>query len=411
MARVRPGLDFSLTGLVFCSMMMFLGLAAINSQASLLFAVFGLMIGVLLVSGVISRWVLRGVSVERRPPDSAQVGRLTRIRYRIDNRKRFWPTFSLTLSELDAGGKGTVFDRQPHAYILHVAGGMAIDVAADIVPAKRGWVELDRLQLSTSFPFGFIKRAIVRRVQDRMLVGPPRAPLEATALDRFYSAESTGLSQRPRPGGNDELYGLREYRPGDSPRDVHWRRSARLLAAPRVARAPAPLVVRQMHRVSPPRLMVVPDTTSRSDTAEAFGVVEKNLAVAASLVAGASDRGLSVGLMLRSASATDGWIERRPERGKRQRRELLRLLAEAEVSVEAETSVEQYTNAATHLVSGDTTGVIVYDGGDALEDPSRAGGRFVFIDASSPMLDQYMRFPESLDWADMSGSHTPDASS
>jgi hypothetical protein len=41
----KPSLDFSITGLVYCSMMMFMGLAAMNSQASLLFGVFGLMIG------------------------------------------------------------------------------------------------------------------------------------------------------------------------------------------------------------------------------------------------------------------------------------------------------------------------------------------------------------------------------
>ena len=56
--RRKPSLDFSITGLVYCSMMMFLGLAAVNTQANLLFGVFGLMIGVLLISGIISRAVL-----------------------------------------------------------------------------------------------------------------------------------------------------------------------------------------------------------------------------------------------------------------------------------------------------------------------------------------------------------------
>jgi len=46
--RRKPSFDFSVTGLVYCSMMMFMGLAAINSQANLLFGVFGLMIGILL---------------------------------------------------------------------------------------------------------------------------------------------------------------------------------------------------------------------------------------------------------------------------------------------------------------------------------------------------------------------------
>ena len=67
--RRRPSLDFSLTGLVYCSMMLFMGLAAMNSQANLLFGVFGLMIGILLVSGVISRFVLRGMEVSRILPE------------------------------------------------------------------------------------------------------------------------------------------------------------------------------------------------------------------------------------------------------------------------------------------------------------------------------------------------------
>ena len=52
--HLKPGFDFSLTGLVYSAIMMFMGLAAVNLQASLLFGVFGLMIGILLVSSYIS---------------------------------------------------------------------------------------------------------------------------------------------------------------------------------------------------------------------------------------------------------------------------------------------------------------------------------------------------------------------
>src|SRR6476619_6183997 len=70
----KPSLDFSLTGLVYSSMMMFMGLAAINSQANLLFGVFGLMIGTLLISSVISRIVLRRLALHRVLPELAVVG-------------------------------------------------------------------------------------------------------------------------------------------------------------------------------------------------------------------------------------------------------------------------------------------------------------------------------------------------
>ena len=69
----RPSLDFSLVGLVYSCMMMFMGLAAINSGANLLYGVFGLMIGVLLVAGILSKRVLRRLSVHRVLPDHLQV--------------------------------------------------------------------------------------------------------------------------------------------------------------------------------------------------------------------------------------------------------------------------------------------------------------------------------------------------
>src|ERR1700746_3462404 len=86
--RRRPSLDFSLTGLVYCSMMMFMGLAAMNSQASLLFGVFGLMIGILLVAGVISKIVLRRLELHRLLPELAVVGQPTTVTYQFTNNKR-----------------------------------------------------------------------------------------------------------------------------------------------------------------------------------------------------------------------------------------------------------------------------------------------------------------------------------
>jgi len=73
-------LDFSVTGLIYCTMMMFIGLAAINTQANLLFGVFGLMIGILLVSFFISGLVIKKLHTERVVPDWAIVGRPKRRR-------------------------------------------------------------------------------------------------------------------------------------------------------------------------------------------------------------------------------------------------------------------------------------------------------------------------------------------
>ena len=109
-----------MTGLVYCAMMLFMGLAAVNTQANLLFGVFGLMVGILLVSGIISRLVLRRLRVRRVLPDHGIVGRPMPVTYEFRNDKRFWPSLSVCIAELD-GVEG--FAKQPTFYLLAAAAG------------------------------------------------------------------------------------------------------------------------------------------------------------------------------------------------------------------------------------------------------------------------------------------------
>jgi hypothetical protein len=82
-------------------MMMFMGVAAVNSQANLLFGCSGLMIGIVVVSIVFSRIVLRTMRVERSLPEHGAVGETMVLTYEFRNGKRYWPSLSVTLSELD----------------------------------------------------------------------------------------------------------------------------------------------------------------------------------------------------------------------------------------------------------------------------------------------------------------------
>src|SRR3954447_19725447 len=131
LVRKKPSLDFSMTGLVYCAMMLFMGLAAVNTQANLLFGVFGLMVGILLVSGVISRLVLRKLRVRRVLPDHGIVGRMMPVTYEFRNDKRYWPSLSVGVAEVD-GAEG--FARQPKCYLLHCAAGATAQVPAELFP-------------------------------------------------------------------------------------------------------------------------------------------------------------------------------------------------------------------------------------------------------------------------------------
>jgi uncharacterized protein (DUF58 family) len=306
--RRKPSLDFSVTGLVYCSMMMFMGLAAINSQANLLFGVFGLMIGVLLVSGSVSKLVLRKLAIERVLPETASVGQATTLTYHFTNNKRLWPSLSISLGELD----GTeAFTSQPFCYMLHTAPAMAASVPIEVMPKRRGLHTLDRYQISTSFPFGFIKRAVINRKKDSLLVYPAVAQVDPKLLTLCRSADKSGAMIRPRQGGNDEFYGLKEFRQGQNPRHIYWKRSAKT----------GVLVSKEMTQVSPPRLMLLVDTYVPDRTVESHAAVERAIAMAASL----ASHGLEAGLLVGAVVWDNGWIKVAPGRGKRQRRDLLAL--------------------------------------------------------------------------------------
>lgn len=308
--RRRPSLDFSVTGVVYISMMLFMGLAAINSQANLLFGVFGLMIGVLLVSGIISRLVLRRITVRRVLPDHGRVGRGVTLQYEITNQKRYWPSLSVVVAELD-GVEG--FTTQPQCYMLHAAPQMTASVPVLAIPKRRGLHQLDRFQVATSFPFGFVKRAVNAGHRDVLLVHPPIGQVDDALLRACRSGDTTGAMMRPRPGGADEFYGVKEYRAGDNPRWIYWRRSARS----------GTMVSKLMTQVAPPRVLLLVDTFLASRTPEAHADVERCIAMAASLAIAALDQGLSVGLCVWS----DGWVTIAPSRGKRHKDELLSVLA------------------------------------------------------------------------------------
>ncbi len=306
----KPSLDFSVTGLVFSTMMMFLGLAAINSQANLLFGVFGLMIGVLFISGVVSRSVLRRLSVERIFPEMMFVGQRGTIVYRFTNQKRYWPSLSVCLGELDGN---EAFTQQIYAYMLHAAAGLTAAVPVTVLPRRRGLHEFERYQLSTSFPFGFVKRAIEKRQAETALVFPASAKVDPKVLSLCRAAEKTGTMMRPRRGGVDEIYGVKEYRAGDNPRWINWKRSART----------GQLVVKEMTQVSPPRLLLLVDTYLDKRSRRSHAAVERTIARAGALATTALEQGLMVGVFCWN----NGWHAVAPNRGKRQRRDVLATLA------------------------------------------------------------------------------------
>jgi uncharacterized protein (DUF58 family) len=136
------------------------------------------------------------------------------------------------------------------------------------------------VRLTTRFPFGLFLKAARVTLDREVLVFPAVRPLPTETLHRLVGAGTAAVRRRGR--GHD-LYNLRSYRPGDDPRHIHWRTSAKLHV----------LLVREMEAETTEDTRVVLTGTGAHNAAR----LEAALSEAASLAAHLARTGAGVELV------------------------------------------------------------------------------------------------------------------
>jgi uncharacterized protein (DUF58 family) len=95
------------------------------------------------------------------------------------------------------------------------------------VVTKRGYFDAGTISVTCGAPFGFLRSAKTVEVASPLIAVPRWVDLRSFPILEPSSFPSDVLHERARMGAGEEFLGVREYRPGDSPRAVHWRSTAR----------------------------------------------------------------------------------------------------------------------------------------------------------------------------------------
>jgi uncharacterized protein (DUF58 family) len=212
-------ISFTAGGLIFTLGTFAVGFAAMNTGNNLLYLLLGAMLGFIAVSGWLSEQAIRGLHITRDIPRAVTVGAEMRLGYLVANRKDRLPSLAVSLEE--EGLPET-------AFLAHVPPGGTTRIHSTNSFVRRGVYPLEELTLSTSFPFGLFRKERDVRIPGEIVVWP--------RTDRPVPAPEPGAGHIPRSGAGSrgaagqrgEYRSLRDYRPGDDPRDIHWRSSARL---------------------------------------------------------------------------------------------------------------------------------------------------------------------------------------
>lgn len=196
------------------------GLAAINTGNNLLFLIFGFMLSLIVLSGILSEIVLRGVRVYRRLPERAFAQTVCLVELGLANDKRRAPSYSLEVEDLVQG-----VPAERRCYFLKV-GAKAEQVAGYRRTIKqRGYLKFEGFRVATRYPFGIIEKWRFLDAPGELLVYPALSREDVVEqAERGMGSDAALL----RVGAGTEVAGLRNYQTGDAARSIQWKRTAAL---------------------------------------------------------------------------------------------------------------------------------------------------------------------------------------
>jgi uncharacterized protein (DUF58 family) len=167
---------------------------------------------------VLSEQSMRGLRLGGELPEEIYAGTPALFGAVLANRKRWLTSYSITLELLTRAAPPRFI------YVPRLeAGRDRLLTWEEILPA-RGRQRLAGVRLTTRYPFGLFLKASRTMLDRDVLVFPTVQPISSDTLHRLVGAGTSAVRRRGR--GHD-LYNLRTYRPGDDPRLIHWRSSAK----------------------------------------------------------------------------------------------------------------------------------------------------------------------------------------
>src|SRR5512145_1477497 len=148
------------------------GLAAINTGNNLLYLLLGMLLSLIMVSGVLSEISLRHLTVVRRLPRRAQVGRPHLVEIEVFNHKRRFPSYAIEIEDLREGQPA-----DKRCFFLKITARSAQVAAYRRTPARRGRDKHVGFRIATRFPFGLFEKSRELSQEGTLVIYPPVDPV------------------------------------------------------------------------------------------------------------------------------------------------------------------------------------------------------------------------------------------
>lgn len=208
-------------GVLLICLSLGIGTAAFNTAHNILYIALALLLSSLLLSGVLSWLNFKGCRWRLQVEPHWRANEPTPVIVEISNTKSWLPTYGLwfRLCARQANMRTRIAQQG------RLEAGENRQLEWLCTPPRRGRETVVIEGIVSTFPFGFLRKSITESYRREVIVWPARIRYALRRTPAHNSARSG--HRRSRRGSGPELINLREYRPGDPLRVVHWKASAR----------------------------------------------------------------------------------------------------------------------------------------------------------------------------------------
>lgn len=242
------------------------------------------------IARLLSRNKLKGLAVERQAPQAVNAGEPIGVDLTVRNTTRLRKIF---FSVADGwSGHAAAGPAEKQDFPVAILGpDEQTRLHYEVQTTRRGVHQLGPIALSTGDSIGLQRYERELPVTDEVLVYPRPVHLPYSWPTAAGGAHPVRPRRRLR-GEGDDLYGIRDYMPGDDPRRISWKTTARR----------GKLAIVEYERPESLQGMILLDLDRRWHAGEGDRhTLEYGVVLAASLIEQAYERGSTVGLIATGA--------------------------------------------------------------------------------------------------------------
>lgn len=190
-------------------------------RSTLMLSLAEAMIALLVLCWIAGRLTLPGIRVTRQYTERAFEDDEVTVRLRVENRG-WLPAYMLEVH--DRFTADSIPARS--AVVQWLRGANTVRYSGRCSRGRGTWA-FGPMEVTISDALGLFRFRRAIPTDERLIVYPRPFPIQRLDIETLMHRVFSGTDEVARPGHSTNFYGLREWRPGEPLRRIHWRASAR----------------------------------------------------------------------------------------------------------------------------------------------------------------------------------------